>query len=118
MSGPCRRVFYVVVSNRSRCSTIRVAAWPSHLGGMAPFFYWPAMSGVSAERDSFGLAEQKESVAGIASASVSVSRGDSVHFLEIWLAENTYDIDPRPGAFEYDTIVPCSQPVQVLLEAL
>jgi hypothetical protein len=42
----CARVFHsvppqFVISNRSRYSTIRTAALPSHLGGITPFFPLP-----------------------------------------------------------------------------
>ena len=37
-----------VASNRSRCSTIRSAALPSHFGGIAPFFHSPAINRASA----------------------------------------------------------------------
>jgi hypothetical protein len=46
------------------------------------------------------------------------SRSGSVRFLEVRLAENTYNINPCPGPYEYNTIVSCSQSVYVVLEAL
>ena len=38
----------LLTSNRSRCSTIRSAALPSHFGGIAPFFHCPAINRASA----------------------------------------------------------------------
>jgi len=38
----------MLASSRSRCSTIRSAVLPSHFGGIAPCFHWPAINRASA----------------------------------------------------------------------
>ena len=52
------RLIYIA-SNRSRHSTIRFAALPSHLGGIAPFFHCPAINRASAGGSLLGIGSNK-----------------------------------------------------------